>query len=55
MSTAECQHYADDWGNNQVGHALDAERRMANGEKQRKCRVCGLYVWDTMWFPKAAT
>ena len=27
----------------------DADRRLASGEQQFRCRVCGLYVWSEFW------
>jgi hypothetical protein len=32
-----------------VAKALDAERRIARGEKQRKCPACGLLVWESFF------
>ena len=27
----------------------DADRRMARGEQQHLCDVCGLYIWTEFW------
>lgn len=55
-TVGECAHYETRrFDHNQVASFEDAEKRHAHGEKQRRCQRCGLYVWDTMWFPKAAT
>ncbi len=33
----------------------DADRRLAAGERQRRCRACGLYVWGEFWKPVSKT
>jgi hypothetical protein len=45
----DCEHYAEDWGSAYLAHAADAERRMAAGEKQRRCPVCKLWIWESFW------
>lgn len=52
---AECKHAHVDWGSNQLGHADYAERKMAQGEMQKWCRNCKLYIWESEWDRAAKT
>lgn len=46
---AECKHAVIDWGVNYFAHYEYAERKIDQGEKQRRCPNCKLYVWESEW------
>ena len=46
---SKCEHRPDTSAYDYLGAHLEGEARHKRGERQKRCPVCRLWIWESLW------